>query len=131
MAEKTTEIEPRLNRIDFYRYRGHEFFEALFRSIDRELGDDEMRLERWGKLSPRQQGAHAWWSFISDVFNGGLTQYFYNFTDALVPTLQALLKAADCLPMVELLEQATHVYRENREAFAVENPFGSDGLFRA
>jgi hypothetical protein len=50
---------------------------------------------------------HAWARFWGDVENGGLVQFFYNHTDALLPGLREILKASGSLPMIKLLEQAT------------------------
>jgi antitoxin component YwqK of YwqJK toxin-antitoxin module len=129
MARKATGIRPRLGRIDFFRHRGSDFFETLFQCIDRELGEGRQRPKRWAGLNPYQQGLHAWWSFLGDVLNGGLVQYFYNHTDVFVPALVELLKVSDGQPIVAILRQATDVYREHKKEFAVENPFGESGLF--
>ncbi|HEX3728461.1 MAG TPA: hypothetical protein VHV47_01565, partial [Opitutaceae bacterium] len=104
MAKEAAEIRPRLSRIDFFRHRGPDFFQALFRCIDQELGEGDGRAIRWSGLNPYQQGLHAWWTFWGDVLNGGLAQYFYNHTDFAVPALDELLKTASCLPMARLLE---------------------------
>jgi len=129
METNTTEIRPRLSRIDFFRHRGSDFFEALFRCIDCELGEGPERTTRWPGLTPDQQGLHAWWYFSGDVQNGGLAQFCYNHTDVLVPALRGFLEASGCLPMAALLEPATALYRKHAKDFAVENPFGADGLF--
>jgi antitoxin component YwqK of YwqJK toxin-antitoxin module len=129
MAKKKPAIQPRLSRIDFYRLRGSEFFEALFQCIDRELGEGAHRARQWARLTLHQQGLHAWARFWGDVENGGLAQFFNNHTDALVPGLREILKASDSLPMIKLLEQATALYRAHKKEFAVDDPLGSDGLF--
>jgi antitoxin component YwqK of YwqJK toxin-antitoxin module len=129
MAKKTTEIRPRLSRIDFYRHRGSDFFEALYRCIDRELGEDRQRLKRWSRLNTLQQGLHAWRGFLGDVLNGGLVQYFYNHTDVLVPALVEPLEASGCQAMSAIVQQAADIYREHAEEFATESPFGENGLF--
>jgi antitoxin component YwqK of YwqJK toxin-antitoxin module len=129
MAKMKTKIQPRLSRIDFFRLHGSDFFNALFRCIDRELGEGAQRANRWASLTLDQQGLHAWGTFWGDVENGGLAQFFYNHTDALVPGLKDVLKASGSRPMAALLEQATALYRRHKKDFAVANPFGSDGLF--
>ena len=60
MAKRRMAIRPRFSRIDFYRLRGEEFFEALFVCIDHELGETQQRTERWAKLGPHQQGVYTW-----------------------------------------------------------------------
>jgi antitoxin component YwqK of YwqJK toxin-antitoxin module len=129
MAKMKPKIQPRLSRIDFFRHRGSEFFEALFRCIDRELGEGAQRAKRWASLTLYQQGLHAWGRFWGDVENGGLAQFFYNHTDAPVSGLREVLKASGSLPMATLLEQATALYRRHKKDFAVDSPFGSGGLF--
>src|SRR4051794_24487314 len=94
VAKKTTKIRPRLSRIDFFRLHADEFFGALFRCIDHELGEGRQRTKRWSTLNPLQHGLYAWWGFLGDVLNGGLTQYFYNQTEVFVPALAALLVAS-------------------------------------
>jgi antitoxin component YwqK of YwqJK toxin-antitoxin module len=129
MAKKTIEIRPRLSRIDFILCHGSDFFEALFQCIALELGTGRQRTSRWAKLNPYQQGVYAWSPFCGDVQNGGVTQYFFNHSDACVPSLEALLNEAGCRPLAALVEQATALYHEHKKAFAVENPFGDHGLF--
>ncbi len=129
MANKTKQVRVRLSRIDFFRLRGEEFFEALFQCISHELGDDRQRTKRWARLNRHQQGLYAWWWFLVDVPNGGLTQFFYNHTDVFVTPLAGLLKTSSNAPLATLLKQATKVYRTHKKEFAVENPFGADGLF--
>ena len=85
---------------------------------------------RWSRLNPYQQGLHAWWAFWGDVLNGGLAQFFYNHTDLAVPALEELLRTSGCEPIAAPLEQATALYHEHREAFAVENPFGERRALR-
>jgi antitoxin component YwqK of YwqJK toxin-antitoxin module len=118
-----------LSRIDFFRLHGDEFFRSLVGCIDQELGEGQQRTRRWALLNSHAQGAHAWWYFWGDVENGGLTQFFYNHTDATVPALEGLLNASGNGPMASLLKQATKVYRKHKKQFDVENPFGEDGLF--
>jgi antitoxin component YwqK of YwqJK toxin-antitoxin module len=120
---------PRVNRIDFFRNHGPDFFEALSRCIAHELGQGAQRENRWARLTPAQQGVYELWCFWAEVENGGLAQYFYNHTNARVPALEELLRVTGCVPAAELLEQATGLYRKHKKAFAVENPFGVDGLF--
>ena len=129
MARKLTEVRPRFSRIDFFRLHGEELFEALFRCMDRELGEGQEPTKRWAKLNPHQQGLYAWRCFWGDALNGGLTQFFYNHADVLVPALERLLQDSGNAPLAELLNQAANVYRENRKEFDVANPFGTDGLF--
>lgn len=129
MAMKQTHALPRLSRIDFFRLRGAEVFELLFRLLERELGEGEHRARRWAKLNAYQQGLYAWWCFWTDVLNGGLAQYFYNHTDAQVPCLHLLLTESGNASMAALLNQATSLYRKYRPEFQVDNPFGTDGLF--
>ncbi len=129
MAKKSKDLQLRLGRVDFYRLRGIEFFEALFRCIDRALGEGSARTRNWARLNPHQQGLHAWWGFLGDVQNGGLAQYFYNHTDVFAPALEAILDASENSRMAELLRQATEIHGRHKEEFQVENPFGEDGLF--
>jgi uncharacterized protein len=126
---KTPEPRLRLSRVDFYRLRGQEFFEALFRCVDGELGEGRQRTKRWARLNALQQGLYAWWCFWGDVFNGGLTQYFYNHTDAFSPALNALLTVSRNAPMASLLNQAAKIYQKHEKEFRVADPFGEDGLF--
>lgn len=126
---KTTSPQPLLQRIDFYRLRGQEFFEALVKSVAQALGDEKTWPKRWPKLNPTQQGVLAFWHFWGDVENGGLTQYFYNHTDAQIPVLTKLLKAAGNAPLATLITQAAKVYRQHEKEFHVDDPFGKDGLF--
>jgi len=129
MAKKPTEPRIRLNRIDFFRLRGEEFFEALCKCIDKELGEPRNRGRLLAKLTPHQQGAYAWWNLYTEVHNGGLAQYFYNWSDASVPALLGLLKAAGNDALAGPLKQAVQFYRKHVKEFAVDNPFGEDGLF--
>jgi antitoxin component YwqK of YwqJK toxin-antitoxin module len=123
------QVQVRVSRIDFFRLHGDEFFEMLFHCVERELGEGRQRARRWAGLTPHQQGVYAWWSFQCDVLNGGLTQFFYNHTDAIVPPLERLLQDSGNAPLAAHLKQATKTYRSHRKEFAVDNPFGADGLF--
>jgi antitoxin component YwqK of YwqJK toxin-antitoxin module len=129
MAKRLMAVRPRFSGIDFFRLRGEEFFGALFRCIDHELGETRQRAERWAILTPHQQGVYAWWCFLGDVLNGGLTQFYYNHTDVMVPALERLLADSGNTPLTELLQQAAKIYRKHRKDFQVSNPFGTDGLF--
>src|SRR5579859_7567795 len=110
MAKTAGHNPVRVSRVDFYRLRGPEFFEALAAAIDRALGEGEQRLRAWAKLNRPQQGLYAWSSFWGDVMNGGLVQYFYNHGDALLPALGELMKASGNAPLVPLLKQAAVIY---------------------
>ena len=127
MPKKPASIQ--LSRIDFYRLRGQEFFGALFKCIEGTLGEGPQRTKRWAELSVYQQGVYAWWCFWGDVENGGLTQFFYNHTDAYIPALEKLLTISGNEAMAALLKPAMAVYRKHKKQFAIENPFGDDGLF--
>jgi antitoxin component YwqK of YwqJK toxin-antitoxin module len=129
MAKKNKETRPRLSPIDFFRLHGREFFLAVYQSIEQVLGDDRQWKQRWSRLDPRHRGLYAWWRFWGDVENGGLSQFFFNCTDAWVPALDALLVASGNAPMAALLNDATKIYRKHKKEFAVENPFGENGLF--
>jgi antitoxin component YwqK of YwqJK toxin-antitoxin module len=129
MPKSRGDVRLRLSRVDFYRLRGQDFFDALFRCIDAALGKGTQRRKRWVQLNSPQQGLHAWWYFWGDVMNGGLVQYFYNHTDASVSVLQRLLKDTNNTTLAKQLADATAIYRRHKKDFAVGNPFGPDGVF--
>src|SRR5687767_6044357 len=124
-----TTIQPRLSRIDFYRYRGDEFLEAVCEAIEQALGGDRQRVARWAKLNRYQQGIYGWWIFYSEVQNGGLAQFFYNRSDAFIPAIIGLLKASRNTRLIPALNQAASIYRKRRKEFEVDQPFGENGLF--
>ena len=129
MAKKTSSVSLRFSRIDFFRLSDSAFFEALFQCVDLGLGEGRERVKHWKKLNPLQQGVHAWWEFAMDVSNGGFAQYFYNRTDTSVLVLSGLLKISGNKVTATLLGQAQKIYLKQKKEFAVENPFGDDGLF--
>ncbi len=129
MARKLTEVRPRFSRIDFFRLRGDDFFEALYRCLDHDGGEKKQYRKRWAKLNPHQQGVYAFWCFLGDVLNGGLVQYFYNHTHVMVSALHQLLEDSGNAPLAELLAEATKIYCMHHKEFDVANPFGADGLF--
>jgi antitoxin component YwqK of YwqJK toxin-antitoxin module len=127
---KSIKTEPlRFSRIDFYRLREFDFDSALFRSIQRQLGEGKTFDQRWAKLSPLQQGVYAWWVFWGEIENGGFVQYFYNQGDKGVPGLVALLKATGNAPLANLIKKATQIYHKRRADFQTDKVWGKDGLF--
>lgn len=132
MSTKSSHRQPfqiHFNRIDFYRLRGDDFYDALFTSINQALEDGRRRDRRWKQLNRYQQGVYAWWLLWGDVENGGLVQYFYNKTDAYIPALIAFLTATDNSDLASLLTHAAGLYRRHKKKFQVLKPFGKDGLF--
>jgi antitoxin component YwqK of YwqJK toxin-antitoxin module len=129
MAKKAAPVKLRFSRIDFYRLRGQEFFEELFKRVERFLGDGRSRGNRWNQLNACQQGVYAWWCFWGDVLNGGLVQFFYNCADVYVPALHQLLEDTDNAPTAALLMRAAKVYRANKKQFQTTEPWGEEGLF--
>src|SRR5262245_44511537 len=71
---------------------------------------------------------YTWSGLITDVPNGGFTQFFYNSQgDAGVKSLCGLLRILELPELVTLLAEAAAVYQKHRTRFAVDNPW--DGLF--
>ena len=124
MAKKTQLPLPRLSRIDFFRLRADDFFEALHDALQSAV-DTGVGMS-WNE---QQRGVVGWRNFRADLTNGGLSQYFYNHTDEFVPATVSLLETAGMAPLATLLKQAVPIYRKYRGEFDVANPFGSDGLF--
>jgi hypothetical protein len=124
-----TGVEPRMDRVDFYRLRGDAFFEAVHSAIDAALGEGRARERRWAKLTPAQQGMYGYWLLGIEQGNGGLAQFFYNRTDALVPAIQRLLRRAGSAELAQVLGEAQKVYRKRRKEFETLEPFGDDGVF--
>ncbi len=129
MATKSKPTSLRFSRIDFFRFRGDEFLGALFQFVNHELGEERHRSKRWLKLSQQQQGVFSWSVFLREVENGGLTQFFYNLGDVLVPSLTGLLKDSGNEAMAAVVVDATKVFHQREKEFHVEQPFGEDGLF--
>src|SRR5947208_8717827 len=126
MAKNLKENLPRLSRIDYFRLHSDDFFGAVFQGIDQELGEGQQRRKRWARLNPHQQGLYAWWCFWGELWNAGLTQFFYNQTDILVPAIERLMKASGNTQMARLLNQGTRIYRKHKKEFKDKNPFGKD-----
>jgi antitoxin component YwqK of YwqJK toxin-antitoxin module len=134
MAKKKASTEAvntiRLNSISFYRLRSLGFFELLYQAVAAELGDNETTREKqWNCLSGRLKAIYGWWSFLTDVQNGGLSQFFYNNADRFTKEVSALLNEAGCEGVAGLIDEAVVVYREHQSEFDVANPGGEDGLF--
>lgn len=120
----------RTNRISFYRMRNLEFFELLFRAVSSEVEDDTgLSNDRWNQLSRRLRAIYGWWCFLTDVENGGLSQFFYNHADRFTTELAELLTEAGCDGVAALIEESVAVYHEHQFEFDVADPFGDDGLF--
>lgn len=128
-AGKSKPLPLRVSRMNFYRLHGDDFFEWLMREVQATFADGKDLDRKWDALSPLQQGVYTWWYFYTEVQNGGLAQYFYNQEDGFLPALAKLLKASDNTPLAEMLTPAAKIYRKHKAKFAVENPFGEDGLF--
>lgn len=128
-AKAKTAASLRYSRIDFYRFRGFEFLDSVFNLINTTLGEGAERVKRWEQLNLHQQGLYAWWTLYGEVHNGGLSQYFYNHTDAFIPTLVKFLKKIECDELATLLVQARKLYKKHHKAFATLEPFGEEGLF--
>jgi antitoxin component YwqK of YwqJK toxin-antitoxin module len=129
MPKVTKAANLRFSRTDFYRLRNFNFFDALFRAIEQQLGEGPKFDRKWKQLTPLQQGLYAWWVFWGDAENGGLVQYFYNHGDQGVPGLLVLLNATGNQPLANLVKQATQIYRKRRAAFNTDEVWGQDGLF--
>lgn len=129
MSKANKSVQLTFSRIDFYRLRELDFFRALFRAMEEQLGEGVQFSRRWKKLTPLQQGLYAWWIFWGDAENGGLVQYFYNHGDQGVPGLVALLKATGRKPLADVVTKAALIYREQRAAFSTDKVWGDEGLF--
>jgi antitoxin component YwqK of YwqJK toxin-antitoxin module len=131
MPKPSPASELRFSRVDFFRLRELDFFQALFRAMERQLGQGKAFEQRWKKLSLLQQGVFAWWIFWGEVENGGFVQYFYNRGDAGVPGLVALLKATGSQPLAALVQKAARIYHQRRADFQTDKVWGKDGLFNS
>ncbi len=114
---------PRLSRIDFYRLHEGELIAAFAQAISHHV---ESRTD--APTSEAHAVILAWARLSVDVPNGGLAQFFYNHQgDDGVEELSRLLDSIDVPKAATLLRNAALIYRRNRSAFLVDNPW--DGLF--
>lgn len=114
---------PRLNRVEFFRYREDELVFSLAKAI----GDHVDQLPT-AKLTGQHAAISAWSMAAIDVPNGGFTQFFYNHRgDHGVRELATLLDALDLSKAANILRDADAVYQQHRKKFNVSSPW--DGLF--
>jgi antitoxin component YwqK of YwqJK toxin-antitoxin module len=114
---------PRLNRVEFFRFREDELASSLASAIAQYVD----RFPR-AKLTDHHAAISAWSAAAINVPNGGFTQFFYNHRDDHgVRELAALFDALDKSKAATILRDAAAVYQQHRHKFNVSSPW--DGLF--
>jgi antitoxin component YwqK of YwqJK toxin-antitoxin module len=131
LFDKEQHFSPRLGKGSFYKLTGFDFGWFIHEPIAKFMEDKGRELVKGKALSYGQKALYYWWYLDEQVTNGGFVQFYYNGYDVYIPVIINGLKYIGDHRMVDLIQRAETIYRQNKEIVdqaRERNLFGS-GLY--